>query len=301
MLRSLRARRFREPRRPEQLTVSVVVPVKNAGPELTDLIVRMKEQKGFRAVEIVIVDSGSTDGSAETAEALGATVVRIAPEDFSHSYARNLGAERASGDYVLFTVQDALPSSDAWLHEMFSGLQRHEAAAVSCGEQPRPDSDLFYRVISWNHHRFMSVDGRRPGDGASGGRRSGEPAPQRAALGHRVPDRSRPVPRLPAPRRLRRGPRSRPPSHRRRVPARLPGRHPHHPFTQPARLLPPPALVRRAPGPLRHGAGLSGRTRRRGGGGERDRALLPRDRRAWSAAACRHCHLRGPRGRCAMP
>ena len=27
------------------------------------------------------------------------------------------------------------------------------------GESPRADSDLFYRVISWNHHRFMSADG----------------------------------------------------------------------------------------------------------------------------------------------
>jgi len=42
---------------------------------------------------------------------------------------------------------------------MFTALQRHEAAAVSCGEEPRDDSDLFYRVISWNHHRFMTGGG----------------------------------------------------------------------------------------------------------------------------------------------
>ena len=150
--------------------MSVVVPVKNAGPELADLILCMKAQQGFRRVDIVVVDSGSTDGSAETAEALGALVVRIRPDEFSHSRARNLGAERASGDYVLFTVQDALPPSERWLLAMFSALQRHHAAAVSCGEQPRADSDLFYRVISWNHHRFMSADGgdrvmAAPGDG----------------------------------------------------------------------------------------------------------------------------------------
>lgn len=158
-------RRVRTPPRrsahpdPERVTVSVVVPMKNAGPDVSALIVRMKEQKGFRGVEVIIVDSGSTDGSRETAEALGATLVRIPPEDFSHSYARNLGAERASGDYLLFTVQDALPPSDRWLHEMFSGLRRHGVAAVSCGEEPHADSDLFYRVISWYHHRFMSQDG----------------------------------------------------------------------------------------------------------------------------------------------
>jgi len=153
-------RRLRHPRLSEEVAVSVVVPVKNAGAELTDLILRMKEQEGFRAVEVVIVDSGSTDGSAETAAALGAIVVRIAPEEFSHSYARNLGAERASGDYVLFTVQDALPTSSRWLHEMFVALKRYQAAAVSCGERPRPDSDLFYRAISWSHERFMSAKGR---------------------------------------------------------------------------------------------------------------------------------------------
>jgi glycosyltransferase involved in cell wall biosynthesis len=141
------------------VTVSVMVPVKNAGSDLAELVTRMKAQAGFRRVEIVIVDSGSTDGSAESAAALGAVVVRIAAADFSHSGARNLGAERATGDYVLFTVQDALPSSERWLLEMFTALQRHEAAAVSCGEEPRADSDLFYRVISWNHHRFMTAGG----------------------------------------------------------------------------------------------------------------------------------------------
>jgi glycosyltransferase involved in cell wall biosynthesis len=158
--RRARTRRLHEPRRPEEVAVSVVIPVKDAGPELSDLIGRMKRQEGFRAVEMVIVDSGSTDGSAETAESLGADVVRIAPELFSHSYARNLAAERARGDYLLFTVQDALPSSDRWLLEMFSGLKRHQAAAVSCGEEPRGDADLFYRAISWQHHRFMSRWGR---------------------------------------------------------------------------------------------------------------------------------------------
>ena len=144
---------------PESVTVSVVIPVKNAGTDLEDLIVRLKQQQGFGGVEVVVVNSGSNDGSAETAQALGAAVTRIAPEDFSHSHARNLGAERAAGDYVLFTVQDAQPPSHHWLREIFAGLQRHEAAAVSCAEEPRLDSDLFYRVISWSHHRFISEDG----------------------------------------------------------------------------------------------------------------------------------------------
>lgn len=160
----------------EDVTVSVIVPVKNAGPDLKALLGRVKDQKGFRAVNAVVVDSGSTDGSDEVAAAHGATLVHIAPHDFSHSYARNLGAERASGEYLLFTVQDALPPSATWLAGMYAALRRHSAAAVTCGEEPRPDADLFYRVISWYHHRFMSADGTdtvmtRPADESALSRR----------------------------------------------------------------------------------------------------------------------------------
>lgn len=161
---------------PAEVTVSVIVPVKNAGADLGPLLARMREQRGFRAVEVVVVDSGSTDGSDTVALAHGATLVRIAPEEFSHSYARNLGAERAAGDYLLFTVQDALPPSDTWLADMYAALRRHAAAAVTCGEQPRADADLFYRVISWYHHRFMTGGGgdtvmTRPLDDSALGRR----------------------------------------------------------------------------------------------------------------------------------
>ncbi|PYQ16395.1 MAG: hypothetical protein DMF79_18635 [Acidobacteria bacterium] len=158
MMRSIGARLARWLRPSEPVAVSVVIPVKNAGPEFPDLLARMRGQKGFRNVEIVVVDSGSTDRSVETAAALGAKVLEIAPEAFSHSHARNLGAEHASGEYLLFTVQDALPPSDLWLHQMFSAMKRHDVVAVSCGEEPRADSDLFYRVISWNHERFLGVE-----------------------------------------------------------------------------------------------------------------------------------------------
>lgn len=141
----------------EDVTISVMVPVKNPGETFPELLTRMNAQKGFRRVEIVVVDSGSTDRGVQTAVALGAKVIRIAPDVFSHSHARNLGAEHASGEYLLFTVQDALPPSDQWLYEMFMALRRYDVVAVSCSEKPRSDSDLFYRAISWNHHRFLGV------------------------------------------------------------------------------------------------------------------------------------------------
>lgn len=141
----------------EPVDVSVVLPTKNAGDGFVYLLEMLTKQKGFRRIEIIVVDSGSSDDTIRTAKRYNAVVINIPSERFSHSYARNLGAEKATGQYLLFTVQDALPPSETWLNELFEALKRNDVAAVSCIEAAREDADLFYRAISWNHYRFLEV------------------------------------------------------------------------------------------------------------------------------------------------
>jgi len=138
--------------------VSIVIPTKNAGDDFDYLLKMLKNQEGIREIEIVIVDSGSEDNTLQTAKVYDTKVISILPEEFTHSYARNLGAEHASGDYLLFTVQDALPPTETWLYELLTILKKNDVCAVSCAETPREDADLFYRVISWNHYNFLDVN-----------------------------------------------------------------------------------------------------------------------------------------------
>jgi len=137
--------------------VSIVIPTKNAGVDFEYLLKVLKNQKGFEKIEIIIVDSGSTDNTLSIAREFGAKIVKIPAKQFSHSGSRNLGAENASGDYLLFTVQDALPPNETWLYELMTVLTANEVIAVSCAEYPREDADLFYRLISWNHYNFLGV------------------------------------------------------------------------------------------------------------------------------------------------
>lgn len=139
-------------------SVSVVIPVKNAGDEFGLLLKNYVTQKGFKKVEIVIVDSGSTDRTIQTARDFGAIVIEISPEAFTHSYARNIGGEAATGDYLFFTVQDALPPWQTFLYELYSTLIENQVAAVSCAETPREDADLFFKQICWNHYKFLGVN-----------------------------------------------------------------------------------------------------------------------------------------------
>jgi len=143
---------------PFDVKVSVVIPTLNAGTEFGWLLRKLRAQRGLREVQIVIVDSGSRDGTVALAREAGAKVVEIAPSEFTHSHSRNVGADAADGDYMLFMVQDAFPIGEYWLHGMLRFLRdpKHERlAAVSCSEASRSDSDLMYDAMIDTHYRFL--------------------------------------------------------------------------------------------------------------------------------------------------
>ena len=143
---------------PLDATLSIVIPTLNAGPEFALLLRKLRTQTGLRELEIVVVDSGSTDGTVELARAAGARVVEIAAADFSHSSARNLGADQARGDHLLFMVQDAYPIGERWAYGMLRYLQDHAGSgvvAVSCAEYCRNDSDIMVDCMIQTHYRFL--------------------------------------------------------------------------------------------------------------------------------------------------
>ena len=77
--------------------ISVVIPVKNGGSDLARCLQGIRSQDAAEEIEIVVVDSGSTDRSVEIARTRGAVVIEIPANEFSHGSARNLGAGQARG------------------------------------------------------------------------------------------------------------------------------------------------------------------------------------------------------------
>ncbi len=126
--------------------VSVVIPVLNGGEKLGLLLERLKKQKKLRAIETIVLDSGSTDGSLGLARESGARVVEVPKGTFSHGRTRQLGVELASGEYLLFTVQDAVPSTDYLLYTMASALRdNRDVAVVSARQMTHRETDLYSR------------------------------------------------------------------------------------------------------------------------------------------------------------
>lgn len=87
--------------------VTVVIPVYNGARYLGDAIRSVLEQT-LPAMEIVVVDDGSTDASAEIAASFGDVVRLIRQDNRGVAAARNRGLRDASGAYVAWLDQDDL-------------------------------------------------------------------------------------------------------------------------------------------------------------------------------------------------
>jgi len=115
--------------------ISVLIPVKNGGTDLVRCLDGIGRQCVDEEVEVVVVDSGSEDGSPVRARRLGARVHAIPPAEFNHGGTRNLAAELAHGEVLVFTTQDAYPESDSWLATLVAPLRSSPDVAGVYGRQ----------------------------------------------------------------------------------------------------------------------------------------------------------------------
>ena len=131
---------------------SVVVVTFNAGPGFEALLDGLSSQETDFDYEVVVVDSGSTDGTVELARRYGASVHRVSRAEFDHGATRDLGLSLSRGEYAALVVQDAVPLDERWLAAMVETLDKDELTAGVYGRQvPRRESSPLTRVLvnSW--------------------------------------------------------------------------------------------------------------------------------------------------------
>lgn len=115
--------------------VSIVVPTRNGMTTLPSLVRAIDEQDDDAPRELVVVDSGSTDGTREYAERVASRVLTINPRQFDHGVARNTGVAASRGRFVVLTVQDARPVHREWLRRLLAPLRADPAVAGTFARQ----------------------------------------------------------------------------------------------------------------------------------------------------------------------
>lgn len=98
---------------------SVVIRTLNEARYLDELLRGIREQQTDNLdTEIVLVDSGSTDGTLAIAEKHGCKIVHIKREEFSFGRSLNRGCEAAQGDILVITSGHCVPANDSWLQNL---------------------------------------------------------------------------------------------------------------------------------------------------------------------------------------
>ena len=104
--------------------VSIVVPTWNRRALLEDLLQRMERQT-LRPAEVIVVDNGSEDGSAEAAERAGARVIRL-ERNQGFAAAVNRGVEICGNEWAAVVNNDVEPRED-WLERLLEGARAGDA------------------------------------------------------------------------------------------------------------------------------------------------------------------------------
>ncbi|SCX34075.1 glycosyltransferase family 2 protein [Agrobacterium rosae] len=95
---------------------AVVIPAKNAISILPRVLSQVVSQKTEWPYEVIVIDSGSTDGTVEYLRKLDTIrLIEIPSGEFGHGKTRNLGVLAADAEFVAFLTHDAVPIDEYWL------------------------------------------------------------------------------------------------------------------------------------------------------------------------------------------
>lgn len=120
--------------------VSVLLLTRDEAENIAACLDAIYAQKNPKTFEVVVVDSGSTDGTTEIAARYPVRLEKIRPEQFHHARTRNLAAELANGEYLVYLAADAIPTSGEWLAALLGNFADAGVAAVYGRHMPKPNS-----------------------------------------------------------------------------------------------------------------------------------------------------------------
>jgi len=123
------------------MNCSLVIRAYNESAHLPRLLEGITHQT-VKDVEVILVDSGSTDSTVAIAESYGARVVGIRPEEFTFGRSLNLGVREATRDLVVIASAHVYPVYPDWLASLLRPFDDPQVGLVY-GKQRGPDFAKF--------------------------------------------------------------------------------------------------------------------------------------------------------------
>ncbi len=125
----------------QALNCSLVIRAYNEEKHLGRLLEGVRNQS-VKDVEIILVDSGSTDATVSIAESFGARIVHIAPLEFTFGRSLNIGLSAATRELAVIASAHVYPVYPDWLELLLRPFQDNSIALVY-GKQRGPQTAHF--------------------------------------------------------------------------------------------------------------------------------------------------------------
>lgn len=126
--------------------ISIIIRTKNEEKYL-EKVLKAYQRQTFRDFEILLVDDRSKDQTLNIAEAYGCRVASIPNGKFSHPYSCNLGAEKAKGEYLVYTNGHSIPAQDDFLECGLRNFQDPRVAGVFAIPIAHEDGTFADRIV----------------------------------------------------------------------------------------------------------------------------------------------------------
>ena len=139
--------------------VSVVIPTYNASRYL-DAQLRALRAQTVKDLDILVIDSSSSDKTLDIAKKYSVQTVTIPKEEFDHGGTRTLaGKTRSVGDILVYLTQDALPCDDRAIETLIQPLLAEQTCGAAFGRQiPYQDASPFaqhLRLFNYPLHSYI--------------------------------------------------------------------------------------------------------------------------------------------------
>jgi rhamnosyltransferase len=123
-------------------SVAIVIRAKNEARFIGDVLDAVFQPTALRPRQVVVVDSGSTDGTLDIVRAFPTILIEIKPHEFTYGFALNLGVAHVDTEIVVTISAHSLPANPDWLRQLIQPFRQPRVAGVYGRQLPRSNATV---------------------------------------------------------------------------------------------------------------------------------------------------------------